>query len=85
MGIFRRLQVLGATIIGVGFVGVVYNELGRDLISRVKEQDGPFSGLAGQVESIVPLVLAGFLLAIVLWFIASTIQEERAVDRRRVR
>lgn len=85
MGLLGRFQVLAGTIIGVGFVGVVFNEIGRDLIARVEEQDGPFSGVAGQVETIVPLVLAGLLLAAVLWFIASAIQEERSVNRRRIR
>jgi len=85
MGLFGRMRVLAATIIGVGFVGIIFNELGRDLIKRVRDQNGPFSSLAGQVETMVPLVLVLLLVAVVVWFVASSIQEERAVDRRRVR
>lgn len=82
MGVFGRIRILAGGVISVGFVGVVFNEVGRGLIERVKGQDGPFSQLAGQVESVVPLVLVMLLLAIIVWFIVSSVQEERTVQRR---
>lgn len=85
MGLFGRLKIVMVTTIGVGFLGIIFNELGRDLIQRIKEQDGPFSALAGQVETMVPLVLVLLLLGVLAWFLVSSVQEERTVDRRRVR
>ena len=85
MGLFGRIRVVAATVIGVGFIGVVFNDVARPLISDVEQQDGPFSSLAGQVETIVPLVLVMLLLAVLVWFVVSSVQEERAVNRRRVR
>lgn len=85
MGLFGRLKIVMVTTIGVGFLGIIFNELGRDLIQRIKDQDGPFSALAGQVETMVPLVLVLLLLGVLAWFLVSSVQEERTVDRRRVR
>jgi hypothetical protein len=81
---FRRLQVMSAVIVAVGAVALLYAEVGLKLINMGTgngEFTGPFSGLMTDVETVVPLVLAAFLLGIVVWFVASTVQRERSVRR----
>jgi len=84
MSLLRRLQVVVATMISVGFVGIIYNEVGLLLVNQIlNDSSGPFDTIAEQTETIVPLVLALLLLSIVAWFIVSSVREERV--QRRVR
>lgn len=82
MGLMRRMQVVAGSVISIGMVGVIYSSLGQRLIDRVAEQDGPFSGVASQIDTIVPLVLSLLLLAILIWMVVSGVREERTVQRR---
>jgi len=84
MSLLRRLQVVVATVISVGFVGIIYNELGLLLIDQILgESSGPFDIVAERIETVVPLVLALLLLGIIAWFLVSSVREERV--QRRVR
>jgi len=83
MSFVARIQITLATIIAVGFVGLLYIEIGLPLINMATgEFSGPFSSVANQIDTVVPLVLSLILLGMVVWLIASSVQEER---RRRVR
>lgn len=85
MGLMGRLRVVIVTFISISFVGLIFDQLGRDLIQRVESQNGPFSDLATQLETLVPLVLVFLLLSITVWFILSGVRRERVRDQRRVR
>lgn len=83
MSFIARVQITLATVVAVGFVGLLYIEIGLPLINMATgEFDGPFSDIANQIGTVIPLVLSLLLLGIVVWLIASSVQEER---RRRVR
>lgn len=84
MGFFRRFQIVVATIVSVGVVAVILQNVGTTIAGSI-DPDAPFGELARQVQSLGPLVLALFLLAILAWFIVSSVQEERTVETRRRR
>ena len=84
MGFFRRFQIVVATVVSVGVVAVIIQNVGNTIVSFI-DPDAPFGELAGQVQSLGPLVLALFLLAILAWFLVSSVQEERTVETRRRR
>jgi hypothetical protein len=85
MGLLLRLRVVMSGVISITFVGIIFDRLALDLVTRIENQAGPFSELAGQVETLVPLVLSLLLLALVVWLVFSSVQSERARSERRVR
>ncbi len=84
MGFFARFQIVVATVVSVGVVAVILQNVGNTIVSFI-DPDAPFGQLAGQVQTLGPLVLALFLLAILAWFLVSSVQEERTVETRRRR
>ncbi len=84
MGFFARFQIVVATVVSVGVVAVIIQNVGNTIVSFI-DPDAPFGQLAGQVQTLGPLVLALFLLAMLAWFIVSSVQEERTVETRRRR
>jgi ABC-type multidrug transport system permease subunit len=82
MGFFARFQVVTATTISIGIFAVIFELVGGAIGQRIQSSD-PFSDLLGQVQTFGPLVLSMLLLAILVWFIVSSIQEERTVETRR--
>ena len=71
MGFFSRFGIVVGTVVSVGVVAIVLQNVGQTI--------------AGQVQNLGPIVLSLLLLAIVVWFIVSTVQEERTVETRRRR
>lgn len=84
MGFFSRFSIVVGTVISVGVVAIVLQRVGETIVPRI-DSDAPFGELAGQVQNLGPIVLSLMLLAIVVWFIVSTVQEERTVETRRRR
>lgn len=86
MGVLARLRVLLAVSMSLGVVAIIFAAVGQRLI-RLGGTDGQFSGFLSpvveRVGTIIPVLLAGLLLAIILWFLASSVQEERTRTRRR--
>jgi cation transport ATPase len=82
MGLMGRMRVVTASVISIGFVAILYEEIAKQLIQRAANQNGPFSQLAGQVETIVPLVLVLLLLVMLLWLVVGGVQKEKSVRRR---
>jgi hypothetical protein len=87
MGVLARLRVLIATVVTVAAVGVAFSRVGTRLLDGLKQGgqfNGPFSSEAVlQIETVFPLLLSAVLLAVVIWFLASPVQEERSRTRRR--
>jgi hypothetical protein len=84
MGFFARFQIVVATVVSVGVVAVIVQNVGST-ISNLIDPDGPFGIISQQVQNLGPVVLSLLLLAIVVWFMVSTVQEERTVETRRRR
>jgi hypothetical protein len=84
MGFFRRFQIVVGTVISIGIVAVILQTVGNTVAGSI-DPDSPFGEIAGQVQTLGPLVLALLLLAILAWFLVSSVQEERTVETRRRR
>jgi len=84
MGFFSRFGIVVGTVVSVGVVAIVLQNVGQTIAGRI-DPDAPFGEIAGQVQDLGPIVLSLLLLAIVVWFIVSTVQEERTVETRRRR
>jgi hypothetical protein len=85
MGLMRRLQVLLGVTIANASAGIVYATAGQQLLARAGTggtNAGFLSGTVDQLDVVVPLVLGIFQLGIILWFMVSSVEEERAVRGR---
>lgn len=85
MSLLRRLQVVIATIVSIGMVGILYAEVGTKLVNMGTgdgDSTGPFSDVISQVDTVWQLVLVLILLGIVVWFIVGSVKEEQTVRRR---
>lgn len=85
MGIFERMSVVVVTTIAVTVIGIVYAQVGQPLLDLVTG-DGPHTGFlsptVGSLDTVIPLLLVSIELAVILWFIASSVEEERTVRRQ---
>jgi|APHM01.1.fsa_nt_gi hypothetical protein len=84
MGFFARFRILAGTVVSVGTVAIVVQNV-FPVVTGLSDPDATFSGLQTQITTIGPLVLALMLLAMLIWFVSSSVQEERTVERRRRR
>jgi hypothetical protein len=84
MGFFSRFRVFVTTTFSIGVVAVVVQNVAPVIDAEI-DPNGSFAILSTQVQDLGPFVLAMFLLAMVAWFIVSTVREERSVDVRRRR
>lgn len=84
MGFFARFQILIGTTVSIGTVAIVVQNV-FPIVTGLSDPDGAFSGLQSQITNLGPLVLALMLLAILAWFLVSTVQEERTVEEVRRR
>jgi multisubunit Na+/H+ antiporter MnhC subunit len=84
MGFFSRFQIVVATIISGGVVAVIIQNVGT-VISDAIDANGPFGEVASQAQTLGPIVIAVLMLSILVWFIVSTVQEERTVETTRRR
>jgi|APHM01.1.fsa_nt_gi hypothetical protein len=84
MGFFSRFQVFVQVTFSIGVVAVIVQNVAPVIDAEI-DPTGSFTILSTQVQDLGPFVLAMFLLAIVVWFIVSTVREERSVEVRRGR
>lgn len=83
MGVMRRMFVASAVTVGAAVTGLLWTDIGLQLVERARAQDGPFSPIADQVATLFPLVLSLLVVAIWVWVIAAGVQRQ-VDDRRRV-
>lgn len=85
----RRVVVATALTIAMSFVGLIYFRVAvPELIPMARGNEpglvsGPFSNVAGAIELIVPVAIAGIIMAAWYWVIVGPIQQERTVRGRR--
>lgn len=85
MATWQRMAVFMAVTIAVAITAVLYYTVGvAELFPMATGQyAGPFSGVIGTMEAIVPPVLVIIELGVAVWAIAGGVQQERARARRR--
>jgi hypothetical protein len=85
MATWQRFGVALFYTLGLAVGGVFYAEVFQQTLVPLVEEGGTFSQPVFILERIVPIVLLSILAAVWLWTIAGAVQDEKAVDRRRVR
>ena len=85
MSTWQRIGVAIFTTIGLMVAGLLYNEVFVSNLLPIVDLSGTFSTPVVWLNRIVPIVIVTILLAVWAWVIAGAVQDERAVDRRRVR
>jgi len=85
MSTFQRIGVAMFFTLALAIAAMIYNRVFVQQLLPLVEQGGTFSQPAYILESLVPILLAVLLGASWLWVIAGAVQDERTVDRRRVR
>lgn len=84
MSTWQRFGVGVFSTVSLMIGGLIYNEVFQVLLDRI-DPDGLFSTPVIWLDNLVPVILVVLLLAVWSWVIAGAVQDERTVDRRRVR
>ena len=85
MATWQRIGVALFWTLGLMVGGLIYNRVFAAELFPMVDPSGTFSTPVIWLNRIVPVVLVVLLLAVWAWVIAGAIQDERTVDRRRVR
>jgi hypothetical protein len=85
MATWQRIGLALFWTIGLMMGGLVYNEVFVAELVPLVDSNSQFATPVVWLERLVPVVLVMLLLAAWLWVIAGAVQDERGVDRRRVR
>lgn len=85
MATWQRLGVAMVWTIGLLFLGMIYNEVFSQALLPMVPTDGPFSTPIVWLDRLAPVVIVILLLAVWVWVVFGAVQDERTVDRRRVR
>jgi len=85
MATWQRIGVALFWTLGLMVGGLMYNEVFVSALLPIVDTSGLFGTPVVWLRRIVPVVLVILLLAVWVWVIAGAVQDERTVDRRRVR
>lgn len=85
MATWKRFGVALFYTLALATGGIFYAEVFQGTLLPLVDPNGTFSQPVMIMERIVPIVLLVILGAVWLWTIAGAVQDEKAVDRRRVR
>lgn len=85
MSTWARLRFAFVSTVAIAVGGIVYAQVWSDVMFPMIDKDGTFSTPAVWLDNLAPLILVFLLLAVWVWVIAGAVQDERTVDRRRVR
>jgi len=85
MATWQRIGVALFSTLALMVGGLVYNEVFVSELLPLVDTSGQFSTPVVWLDRLVPVVLVALLVAVWVWVIAGAVQDERTVDRRRVR
>ena len=85
MSTWSRIRVAFIWTISLSVAGIIYANVFSAELLPIIDKDGLFSTPVIWLDNLVPIIIATLLLAVWVWVIASAVQDERTVDRRRVR
>ena len=85
MSTWSRIRVAFIWTIALAVGGIVYTNVFSAELLPIIDKDGLFSTPVIWLDNLVPIIIATLLLAVWIWVIAGAVQDERTVDRRRVR
>ena len=85
MSTWMRFGVALFSTVALMLASLIYNEVFIDGLLPFIDTAGTFSTPVVWLERLVPVVILVLLLAVWAWVIAGAVQDERTVNRRRVR
>ena len=85
MSTFGRMAYGFFSTIAVAIGGLIYNEVYQENLRAFAPEEGPFAQPIVYLDYIVPITLLTILLAVWVWVLIGSVQEERSVDARQVR
>ena len=85
MATWQRIAFALFSTVGLLLAGLIYNEVFLTEIYPLIDNSGTFSAPVVWLNRLVPIVIVTLALAVWVWVIAGAVQDERTVDRRRVR
>jgi len=85
MATYQRIGVAIIWTVALAVAGLLYNRVFKGALYPLVDPDGIFSTPVVWLDNLVPVVIVILLLAVWVWVIAGAVQDERTVDRRRVR
>ena len=85
MSTWQRFGVAFFSTIALMIGGVLYQQVFVAELLPLVDPNGTFSQPVLWLDNLAPLILVILLLAVWAWVIAGAVQDERTVDRRRVR
>jgi len=83
MPAWRRFGYGLFSTIAIAIGGLMYNEVFVEALFPLVDSEGQFSTPVVWLNSLVPAILGALLLAVWIWVIVGSVQEERTVNRRR--
>lgn len=85
MATFQRIGYALAATVALALVGLIYQRVFVNALYPLIDPNGIFSTPVVWLEQLVPVVIVMLLLAVWVWVVVGAVQDERTVDRRRVR
>jgi len=85
MATWQRIGVALFFTLSLMLGGLIYNEVFVANILPLVDTSGQFSTPVVWLDRLVPVILVALLVTVWVWVIAGAVQDERTVDRRRVR
>jgi len=85
MSTFQRFGIGLFSTFALFVGGVIYRQVFADGILPLVDTGGQFSTPVVWLDNLIPFILLALLLAVWAWVIAGAVQDERTVNRRRVR
>jgi hypothetical protein len=85
MATYQRIGYALYSTLALLVGGVLYNRVYVTELVPLVNQNGIFSEPVFILERLAPIVLLVLLAAVWLWVVAGAVQDEKTVDRRRVR
>lgn len=86
MSHWLRMAVMLKVMIGLALLGILFATAGKELLA-LAGPGGQFAGFmspaVAHIDTVMPLVISVVALGHVIWYIISTVQEERTVARRK--
>jgi len=85
MSTWNRLRFALGSTVGLAIGAIMYTQVFSAALLPQIDKDGQFSTPVIWLDNLVPIIIVTLLLAVWVWVIAGAVQDERTVDRRRVR
>jgi hypothetical protein len=85
MSTIQRIGFAFGSTIALGIISIIYQRVFKSELIPLIGNNGLFSEPVFILERLVPVIIAMLLLGVWVWVIWGAVQDERTVDRRRVR